>query len=145
MKAPGTAYNDPVLGKDPQPGHMDDFVNTTSDNGGVHINSGIPNHAFYVTSRELGGRAWERAGRIWYLTLTNGQLTSGADFQTAASLSYAVAGTAFGAGSIEQQAVKTGWREVGITVGDVPLPPTPAPPSGGGGCLSALLTLGIFH
>jgi Zn-dependent metalloprotease len=144
MKAPGTAYNDPVLGKDPQPGHMDRFVNTTSDNGGVHINSGIPNHAFYVTARELGGRAWERAGRIWYLTLTNGQLASGADFQAAASLSYAIAGTAFGAGSVEQQAIKTGWREVGITVGDVSVPPT-SPPSGGGGCLTALLTLGIFH
>ena len=46
MKAPGTAYNDPVLGKDPQPDHMKDYVNTSSDNGGVHINSGIPNYAF---------------------------------------------------------------------------------------------------
>ena len=43
MKAPGTAYDDPVLGKDPQPAHMKDYVNTVSDNGGVHINSGIPN------------------------------------------------------------------------------------------------------
>jgi hypothetical protein len=37
MKAPGTAYDDPVLGKDPQPAHMDDFVHTTADNGGVHL------------------------------------------------------------------------------------------------------------
>jgi len=43
MKAPGTAYDDPTIGKDPQPGHMKSYVNTTSDNGGVHINSGIPN------------------------------------------------------------------------------------------------------
>ncbi len=55
MKAPGTAYDDPVLGKDPQPAHMKDYVNTVSDNGGVHINSGIPNHAFYVVATELGG------------------------------------------------------------------------------------------
>ena len=65
MKTPGTAYNDPVLGKDPQPAHMDDYVNTTRDNGGVHINSGIVNHAFYLTALEIGGFAWEKAGRIW--------------------------------------------------------------------------------
>ena len=47
MKEPGSAYDDPVIGKDPQPGHMNDYVKTTSDNGGVHINSGIPNRAFY--------------------------------------------------------------------------------------------------
>ena len=36
------------IGKDPQPGHMKNFVKTSSDSGGVHINSGIPNHAFYL-------------------------------------------------------------------------------------------------
>ena len=48
---------------------MKDYVTTISDNGGVHINSGIPNHAFYVTALELGGFAWEKAGQIWYVTL----------------------------------------------------------------------------
>src|SRR5207245_10045279 len=43
MKDPGSAYDDPQIGKDPQPKFMKDFVNTTDDNGGVHINSGIPN------------------------------------------------------------------------------------------------------
>jgi Zn-dependent metalloprotease len=71
MKAPGTAYNDPVLGKDPQPAHMKDYVTTSQDNGGVHINSGIVNHAFYVTAIEIGGNAWEKAGQIWYKTLTD--------------------------------------------------------------------------
>ena len=47
MKEPGTAYNDPTIGKDPQPGHMKNYVKTSSDNGGVHINSGIPHRAFY--------------------------------------------------------------------------------------------------
>ncbi|MGW7595389.1 M4 family metallopeptidase, partial [Streptomyces rubiginosohelvolus] len=55
MKAPGTAYDDDVLGKDPQPGTMDDYVHTSRDNGGVHINSGIPNHAFYLAATALGG------------------------------------------------------------------------------------------
>jgi len=68
MKEPGTAYNDPVLGKDPQSGHMKDYVRLSpwEDNGGVHINSGIPNRAFCITAMEIGGYAWEKAGRIWY-------------------------------------------------------------------------------
>jgi Zn-dependent metalloprotease len=141
MKEPGTAYDDPVLGRDPQPGHMRDYVTTTADNGGVHINSGIPNHAFYITARELGGRAWERAGRIWYRTLTSGQLSASADFQAAASLTFSVAGAEFGAGSREQQAVRTAWAEVGINVESAPGPePAPIPTPGGSGCLWALLT-----
>src|SRR5438045_1918371 len=39
MKAPGTAYDDPVLGADPQPADMANYVTTRADNGGVHINS----------------------------------------------------------------------------------------------------------
>lgn len=128
MKAPGTAYDDPVLGKDPQPAHMDDYVNTIEDNGGVHINSGIPNHAFYVTSIELGGNAWEKAGNIWYKTLTD-KLTNRASFQQAADLTYEAAGELYGTGSLEQQAVRKGWAEVGITIGgDAPT-----------GCLPAIL------
>jgi Zn-dependent metalloprotease len=116
MKAPGTAYDDPVLGKDPQPAHMRDFVKTTDDNGGVHINSGIPNHAFYVTATEIGGHAWEKAGRIWYATLRD-ELNVTSDFQHAADMTYLVAGNLFGEGSLEQQAVLLGWGEVGIVIG----------------------------
>lgn len=56
MKAPGTAYADDLMGRDPQPFHMDLYADTTDDNGGVHINSGIPNHAFYLYAQYLGGR-----------------------------------------------------------------------------------------
>lgn len=59
MSHPGTAYDDPMLGKDPQPGHMDDYIKTREDNGGVHLNSGIPNRAFYLAAKALGGFAWE--------------------------------------------------------------------------------------
>jgi Zn-dependent metalloprotease len=128
MKAPGTAYDDPVLGKDPQPAHMDDYVNTIEDNGGVHINSGIPNHAFYVVARELGGSAWEKAGRIWYKTLTE-KLTSQSTFQQAADATFAAAGELYGEGSVEQNAVSTGWAAVGITIGG----------SAPTGCLTAVL------
>jgi Zn-dependent metalloprotease len=136
MKAPGTAYDDPVLGKDPQPAHMKDYVNTISDNGGVHINSGIPNHAFYITALELGGYAWEKAGRIWYVTLKD-KLTANSKFQECANLTYQVAGELFGAGSIEQQAVKKGWVEVGLSSDGGG--GTPEPPSDG--CLASLLRM----
>ncbi len=115
MKAPGTAYDDPVLGKDPQPAHITSYVKTSDDDGGVHINSGIPNHAFYVVSRELGGYAWEKAGRIWYVALTD-RLGAASDFQAAANVTYQVAGELYGANSLEQKAVKTGWTKVGIAV-----------------------------
>ena len=128
MKEPGTAYDDPVLGKDPQPGHMDNYVKTIEDNGGVHINSGIPNRAFYVTAVELGGYAWEKAGQIWYKTLTD-KLSERSTFQEAADLIFAAAGELYGAGSLEQNAVKKGWAEVGITIGgDAPT-----------GCLPSIL------
>jgi Zn-dependent metalloprotease len=139
MKAPGTAYDDPVLGKDPQPGHMNDYVDTLSDNGGVHINSGIPNHAFcasYITAVELGGFAWERAGRIWYVTLRD-KLTATSRFQDCANLTYQTAGELFGTGSIEQQAVRKGWAEVGLNVDGG----GGTPPPDSGGCLEALLRL----
>jgi Zn-dependent metalloprotease len=115
MKAPGTAYNDPVLGKDPQPANMKNYVKTSSDNGGVHINSGMPNHAFYLVAPALGGNAWEKAGNIWYITLRD-KLNSRANFQTAANATYHVAGELYGANSVEQKAVKDGWAGVGITV-----------------------------
>ena len=119
MKAPGTAYDDPVLGKDPQPAHMKDYVNTTQDNGGVHINSGIPNNAFYVTAYEIGGYAWEKAGRIWCIPPWADRLSSTAGFQDAANATYQVAADLYGANSMEQMAVQKGWAEVGITVGQV--------------------------
>jgi Zn-dependent metalloprotease len=143
MSNPGTAYNDPILGRDPQPGHMNNYVNTTQDNGGVHINSGIPNRAFYITALEMGGNAWEKAGRIWYTTLRD-RLTARSNFQQAADLTYDVAGSLYGSGSQEQQAVRSGWREVGILTGsDVTPTPPPTPPSENRGCLPTVA--GLFR
>jgi Zn-dependent metalloprotease len=115
MKEPGTAYNDSTIGKDPQPGHMKDFVNTTSDNGGVHINSGIPNRAFYLTATEIGGNAWEKAGYIWYVTLTE-RLRESSNFQKAANMTFEVASSVYGKGSHEQKAVQNAWNLVGIKI-----------------------------
>ncbi|MCQ0022654.1 M4 family metallopeptidase [Streptomyces somaliensis DSM 40738] len=114
MKAPGTAYDDEILGKDPQPAKMEDYVDTAADNGGVHINSGIPNHAFYLTATALGGHAWERAGRIWYDVLTGGKLKETADFAAFARLTVAAARERFGDGGAEVEAVLKAWSTVGV-------------------------------
>ncbi len=116
MKAPGTAYDDPVLGKDPQPGDMAHYVNTSQDNGGVHINSGIPNHAFYLMATAIGGNAWEKAGMIWYVAARD-KFNSNTDFQGAADLTTQVAGQLYGQGGAEQLAVQNAWVSVGITPG----------------------------
>ncbi|WP_374983227.1 M4 family metallopeptidase [Streptomyces fradiae] len=114
MKAPGTAYDDDVLGKDPQPAKMADYVDTAADNGGVHINSGIPNHAFYLVATALGGPAWERAGQIWYDVLTGGKLKETADFAAFARLTVAAARERFGESGAEAEAVLKAWSTVGV-------------------------------
>jgi Zn-dependent metalloprotease len=116
MKAPGTAYDDDVLGKDPQPGRMADYVETYRDNGGVHINSGIPNRAFHLLAVALGGRSWERAGQVWYDTLTSGQLAVDASFEDFARLTVSAAADRYGAGEVREAVLKA-WSEVGVPTG----------------------------
>jgi Zn-dependent metalloprotease len=114
MEKPGTAFPG-----DQQPAHMDDYRdlpddnNPRNDNGGVHINSGIPNKAFYLAATKIGGNAWEKAGRIWYDTLTQ-RLQSTASFVDAADATVAVAGNLFSQGGAEQSAVQSAWQEVGV-------------------------------
>jgi len=107
MAAPGTAYDDPRLGRDPQPADMSGYVDTTDDNGGVHLNSGIPNRAFQLAAVAIGGSAAEGAGRIWYAALT-GSLPARADFATFAAATVAVAGE-------HADAVADAWASVGVT------------------------------
>jgi len=114
MKAPGTAYDDDVLGKDPQPDSMDSYVKTSADNGGVHINSGIPNRAFCLVASELGGNAWEAPGRIWYDALTGGRLKPTSTFSVFAAATAASARELFGAGSPEHDAVRMAWETVKV-------------------------------
>jgi Zn-dependent metalloprotease len=123
MKEPGQAYNNELLGKDPQPDHMNRYVQLpdtdTGDNGGVHINSGIPNKAFYLTATRIGGYAWEAPGHIWYESLKASNPHT--EFQDFADTTHAKAGALYGQGGIEQQAVLGAWREVGIRVSGAPV------------------------
>jgi hypothetical protein len=116
MKAPGTAYDDPRLGKDPQPAEMAGYVETSDDNGGVHINSGIPNRAFQLVATAIGGQAWEAPGQIWYDVLTGSSIRSDCDFATFAKLTVEAATARFGAGSRQETAVHQAWTTVGLSV-----------------------------
>jgi Zn-dependent metalloprotease len=110
MKEPGSAFEG-----DRQPAHMDDYVNTIDDNGGVHINSGIPNKAFYLAATEMGGYAGERAGFIWYATLRDPRLKPNASFRQFARLTAVNAEILFPGGR-EQQIVRDAWSEVGVDI-----------------------------
>jgi Zn-dependent metalloprotease len=112
MKAPGTAWQG-----DQQPSTMDDYVDLpddndpSNDNGGVHINSGIPNHAFYLAATALGGHAWEKAGRVWYVALTD-KLEPTSQFEDAATATVEVARELFG--EEVERAVTAAWTGVKV-------------------------------
>jgi len=119
MKAPGTAYNNPKVGKDTQPADMDgylDLPNTDAgDSGGVHLNSGIPNRAFYLAATSLGGYSWEKAGKVWYESLKDESLigvdTKGA-FEVFANLTVKYAKSLFD-GEVEKK-VRDAWVTVKV-------------------------------
>ena len=105
MKAPGSAYSG-----DPQPAHMRDYKNMTSDNGGVHINSGIPNKAAYEAATRIGG---EKTAQIWYQALTK-YMTPTSQFNDAANATLTAARDLFRDGP-ETTAVRDAWNSVGIS------------------------------
>jgi Zn-dependent metalloprotease len=115
LAAPGTAYDDPVLGKDAQPAHMDGFVRTRDDNGGIHLNSGIPGHAFYLLATNLGGHVWERAAHIWYDAVTGPPMSPETTFSAFAAATVAAAKQRFGTSSGEAAATRRAWLGVGVT------------------------------
>lgn len=110
----GRAFeNDPIIGTDIQPKHISGKYTGSADYGGVHINSGIPNHAFYLTAVELGGSAWSKAGKIWYAALS--MLTKTSKFADMVAATEAAASNLYGgSGSTEAKAVKKGWKGVGL-------------------------------
>ena len=122
---PGTAYDDPRRGRDPQPDHMDGFITTDDDNGGVHLNSGIPNRAFAVAATTAGGRAWETVGPVWYDVLTGDQIQARCDFATFAQLTRAAAVARYGADHPVTRAVEQGWATVGLAGDAGPAHPVP--------------------
>ncbi|KAB1990174.1 M4 family metallopeptidase [Streptomyces triticiradicis] len=121
MKAPGHAYDNDLFGMDPQPDNMENYVRLPDtemgDFGGVHINSGIPNKAFFLAALRIGGFAWEAPGLIWYESLKASH--SETQFQEFANTTYRKAAELFGDDSAEQLAVLAAWQDVGIQISGI--------------------------
>lgn len=111
MLNPGTAYDDENVGKDPQPGHMKDYVVTSRDNGGVHYNSGIPNRAFATFAKDVGGNAWDGPGKVWYAARA-----AAGDKPSFAQFAYQTIEAAKKLGSEQDVAkLQKAWEGVGVT------------------------------
>jgi hypothetical protein len=122
------------LGSVGQPATMDQYANLPNsrraDNGGVHVNSGIPNYAHYLLAKALGR---EKTEQIAYRALTE-YLTPEAKFIDAANASVRAAQDLFGQGA-EVSAVQQAFAQVGITAASAtpsgPVVATGDVPSGG--------------
>lgn len=111
------AYNDPD--------HYSRRFLGTADNGGVHINSGIPNHVFYLaieggTNRTsglpvegVGGANREQIEKVFYRAFAQ-LMPSDATFSTARAATIQAARDLYGAGSPPERAVAQAWTAVGV-------------------------------
>ena len=136
---------------DDDPDHYAERYTGTADSGGVHINSGIGNKAFYLavaggTHHRSGvtvtGMGSADAARIWYRALTV-YMTSGTNFAGARTAMLNAATDLFGSGSAQYNTTATAWCAVGVGScpgGGTPTP-TPTPTPGG----SELLINGGFE
>ncbi|MCX7569652.1 M4 family metallopeptidase [Tumebacillus sp. DT12] len=112
---PGGTYTafrsmqDPTLYGDPA--HMNDYINTTDDNGGVHSNSGIPNKAFYNFATAIGSR--NNAAKVWY-TASRDYMTSSTNFSGARAATLQAASALYGSGSSTYTALQNAWSAVGV-------------------------------
>jgi Zn-dependent metalloprotease len=117
------AFDDPILGLDDQPKHMDDYQDLPNDEegdyGGVHTNSGIPNRAFYEfcvlaekeVSDEWVNRSWKAPLEIWFDTYH--RIRSNADFR---KFAYATVRATKSLHPQLQTQILKAWETVGIKV-----------------------------
>ena len=97
----------------------------SDDNGGVHINSSISNHAYYlaieggthrlsgVTVTGVGRNNREQMEKVFYRAFTQ-MLTSNATFSIARAATIQAARDLYGVGSPAERAVTEAWTAVGV-------------------------------
>lgn len=93
-----------------QPATMSEYVNTTSDYGGVHTNSGIPNKAAYLIAQSIG---CDKTAKIYYRALTN-YFISTTDFSGSKSGLVQAATDLYGAAGAEVSAINSAYTTIGI-------------------------------
>lgn len=117
LSAPGTAYvKHPKMGgaSDPQPAHMKNYYRGSADNQGVHINSSIPNHAFYTAVTQIKER--QTLLKVWLEGAQRAIKKHGSrvGFKAFAEETLAVAEELFANRPEIKQAVFSGWEKVGV-------------------------------
>jgi Zn-dependent metalloprotease len=107
---------------DDDPDHYSERYTGTDDNGGVHTNSGIPNHVFYLVANggthhlsgvSVTGIGADDAARIWYLALTQ-YMNPNTNFAGARTATLNAATALFGATSAQVNSVANAWCAVGV-------------------------------
>ena len=93
-----------------QPAHTDDWVETCSDNEGVHTNNGILNKAYYNIATAIGK---DKAELIFYRTLTV-YLDTNSSMEDARATALQSATDLYGDGSVEYNGVRDGFDAVGL-------------------------------
>lgn len=106
----GTSLSNPGY----QPRHVNEKYTGAQDNGGVHINSGIPNWAFYKFATALGSRA--KAASIYYRALTT-YLTPSSQFIDLRLAIIKSSEDLYGTGSNEATQAGAAFDAVGIVNG----------------------------
>jgi Zn-dependent metalloprotease len=99
----------------PQPSHYSDYI----ADGDPHENSGIPNHAFYLSATNVGGRSWEKTGKVWYAALTSPKANRSMDFGEFAGLTRSAARSLFPRDRDVYRGIDDAWTRVGIAQPDV--------------------------
>jgi Zn-dependent metalloprotease len=94
----------------PQPSHFSQYV----PGMGPHTCSGIPNNAFYRAAMKIGGRSWEKAGKIWYRALSGYGPSPNLTMKKFADRTRTAAGQLFPAQPAVKTAVDKAWAEVGL-------------------------------
>ncbi|MGI9106309.1 MAG: M4 family metallopeptidase [Pyrinomonadaceae bacterium] len=120
MDNPHSASNSGYTADD-DPDHYSERYTGTGDNGGVHINSGIANKAFYLLAvggtHHLGGSMTgigaDAAAKIWYKALTT-YMTSSTNFKGARTATLNAAASLYGSGSANYNAVASAWSLCGV-------------------------------
>ena len=116
MMNPGTAFvDDPIIGTDPQPAHMNDFFNGEADNFGVHINSGIPNRAFALFATAFGGFSYLTPLAIWWDAVKRSGPTDSFDDFARQTVEQARKCGGQGVPEVAGRLVRA-WSDVGINV-----------------------------
>lgn len=98
------------FGTTPLPAHVDDYIHTRDDKGGVHLNAGIPNKAAYLIGSQLGR---EKMADIYMMGIAN-HMTPRSGIADTARATLLAATELYGSDSHEPIAVRDAWNAVGI-------------------------------